>query len=120
MRKKGSNFKPARSRSGLARYAPPSKKVGAVSRELTAKNGRTPTEAEIASELGITTARWRRMARERSPGLVSTTPREDLDRAAEREFPADSNGPPDRICEQRQLRFTFDRAMGKLPNVISA
>lgn len=92
------------------------KKVDAVSRDLTAKNGRTPTETEIASELGVTTERWRRMALElRNLGLVSTAPREDLDRATEREFPADSSVQPDRICEQRQLRFTLDRAMGKLP-----
>ncbi len=92
------------------------KKVDAMSRDFTAKFGRTPTENEIAAELGVSTERWRRMAMElRNVGLVSTTPREDLDHAAEREFPADSGVQPDHICEQRQLKSTLDRAVCQLP-----
>ena len=92
------------------------KKVDAMSRDFTAKFGRTPTENEIATELGVSTDRWRRMALElRNVGLVSTTPREDLDNAPEREFPADSGVQPDHICEQRQLKSTLDRAIGRLP-----
>ncbi len=92
------------------------KKVDAMSRDFTAKFGRTPTETEIASELGVSTERWRRMAMElRNVGLVSTTPRDDPERTSEREFPADSGVQPDRICERRQLKSTLDRAMGQLP-----
>ena len=64
------------------------KKVDAISRDFSAKLGRTPTENEIAAEMGVTTERWRRMAMElRNVGLVSTTPREDLDRTPERNSP---------------------------------
>jgi RNA polymerase sigma factor FliA len=64
----------------------------------------------------VTTERWRTMAIElRNIGLVSTTPREDLDNAPEKEFAADSGMQPDHICEHRQLKSTLDRAMGKLP-----
>jgi RNA polymerase sigma factor FliA len=92
------------------------KKVDAMSRDFTTKFGRTPTESEIAAELGVSTDKWRKMAMElRSAGPVSTTPREDLDRPQEKEFAADSGVQPDRICEQRQLKSTLDRAMCKLP-----
>ena len=65
------------------------KKVDAMSRDFTAKFGRTPTENEIASELGVSTDRWRRMALElRNVGLVSTTPREDLDNALRKGVPS--------------------------------
>src|SRR5580700_8641892 len=58
------------------------KQADSVSRDFSAKFGRTPTEAEIAEQMGVTTDRWRRMAMEmRSTGPVSSSPREDLDRA---------------------------------------
>jgi RNA polymerase sigma factor for flagellar operon FliA len=92
------------------------KKVDAMSRDFNARLGRTPTENEIAAEMGVSTEKWRRMALElRNIGPVSITPREDLDRAPEREFPADSGVQPDHICEQRELKSTLDRAMEKLP-----
>jgi RNA polymerase sigma factor for flagellar operon FliA len=92
------------------------KKVDAMSRDFTAKFGRAPTENEIATELGVSTDRWRRMALElRNIGLVSTTYREDIDNGPEREFPADSGAQPDRICERRALKSTLDRAIGQLP-----
>ena len=92
------------------------KKVDVMSRDFTAKFGRAPTENEIAAELGVSTERWRRMALElRNVGLVSTTPREDLDNAPEREFPVDSGAQPARICERRELKSTLDRAIGRLP-----
>ncbi len=92
------------------------KKVDAMSRDFAAKFGRNPTDNEIAGELGVSTDRWRRMALElRNIGTVSTTPREDSDRAPEKEFPADSGVQPDRICEQRQLKSTLNRAIGQLP-----
>ena len=92
------------------------KKVDAVSRDFTAKHGRTPSENEIASEMGVSPDRWRKMSMEmRTVGLVSTTPREDLDRAPEKELPADVGIQPDRICERRQLKTRLDRAIGMLP-----
>jgi RNA polymerase sigma factor for flagellar operon FliA len=93
------------------------KKVEAMSRDFNAKFGRTPTEAEIATELGVTTEKYRQIAIEmRVSGPVSITPREDLDHNTEKEFPADSCVQPDRICEQRERKSTLERAMGKLPD----
>ena len=92
------------------------KKVDAVAQDFAAKLGRTPTESEIAEELGVSTERWRRMALElRNLGVVSTTAREDFEQGAERDFPADSNFQPDQICQRRQMRDTLDRVMGALP-----
>ena len=66
--------------------------------------------------MGVSPDRWRKMSMEmRTVGLVSTTPREDLDRAPEKELPADAGIQPDRICERRQLKTRLDRAIGMLP-----
>jgi RNA polymerase sigma factor FliA len=92
------------------------KQADTVSRDFTAKFGRTPTEAEVAEQMGVSTERWRRIAMElRNTGPVSTSPREDLDRPQEMEFAAASDVRPDNICERRELRVTLDRAIGQLP-----
>jgi RNA polymerase sigma factor for flagellar operon FliA len=92
------------------------KQADTVSRDFSAKFGRTPTEAEVAEKMGVTTERWRRMAMElRNAGPVSTSPREDLDRAQEMEFAAASDVRPDNMCERRELRLTLERAIGQLP-----
>jgi RNA polymerase sigma factor for flagellar operon FliA len=93
------------------------KKVEAMSRDFNAKFGRTPTENEIAAELGVSPEKYRKIAMEmRTAGPVSITPREDLDNGPEKELPADSSVQPDHICEQRELKSTLERAMGKLPD----
>ena len=59
-----------------------------AARELAAKLGRNPTEAEMADSMGVALERWRSMVLElRTVGLLSTTPRGD-DGAALPEFPA--------------------------------
>lgn len=92
------------------------RKLDEISRGIEAKTGRAATEAEIASEMGVSTDRWRRMALElRNLGSVSATPREDETGLAEWQFAADSSVQPDRICERRELRFTLHRALDQLP-----
>ncbi len=92
------------------------KQADTVTREFSAKFGRTPTEAEVAEQMGVTPERWRRMAMElRNAGPVSTSAREDLDRPQDMDFAADSEVRPDNICERHQLRITLDRAIGQLP-----
>jgi RNA polymerase sigma factor FliA len=92
------------------------KEVEMVSRSLSAKLGRTPTETEIADQMGVTTERWRQMSMElRNSGPVSTSPREDLDYTQEMEFAADSDVRPDRMCEHHELCMTLERAIGQLP-----
>jgi RNA polymerase sigma factor for flagellar operon FliA len=92
------------------------KQVDSATRNLAAKFGRNPTENELATEMGITTDRWRRIALELSnAGMVSTTPRVDLDRDREQEFPATPDFQPDRICERREMQTTLARAIRRLP-----
>jgi RNA polymerase sigma factor for flagellar operon FliA len=92
------------------------KQVDAVTRDLTAKLGRTPAEGEVAGEMGLSVERWRRMVMElRTVGLVSATPRSDQDRDRTQEFAATPDVQPDRICERKQLRVTLARAIGCLP-----
>jgi RNA polymerase sigma factor for flagellar operon FliA len=92
------------------------KQADTLSRDFTAKFGRTPTEAEVAEQMGVSTERWRKMAMElRNAGPVSSSPREDLDRPQEMEFAAASDVRPDNICERRELRTTLDRAISQLP-----
>jgi RNA polymerase sigma factor for flagellar operon FliA len=91
------------------------KKAETLTRDLTARLGRAPTEAEMADSMGVALDRWRSMALElRSVGLLSTTPRGD-DGAALPEFPARPDSHPDRICERRQLKSALGRAMEALP-----
>jgi RNA polymerase sigma factor for flagellar operon FliA len=93
------------------------KQMDTVTRELTAKLGRMPSENEVAEEMGVSMDRWRRMTMElRTVGLVaSTAPRPDQDRDRAQECPAAPDVRPDRICEQRQLRSTLARAVRTLP-----
>src|SRR5437588_11615403 len=50
------------------------KQVDAVTRDLSTKLGRTPSEVELAQEMGVGIDRWRHMVNElRTIGVVSTT-----------------------------------------------
>jgi RNA polymerase sigma factor for flagellar operon FliA len=92
------------------------KQADAVTHDFSAKFGRTPTDDEVAEQMGVTTERWRRMAMElRTSGPVSSSPREDLEQPQEMEFAAASDVRPDNICERRELRVTLERAIGQLP-----
>jgi RNA polymerase sigma factor for flagellar operon FliA len=92
------------------------KQVDVVTRELSTKLGRTPTETEMADQMGVTTERWRRIVVELSNvGTVSTTARPDQDRDHEQELPATPDYQPDRMCERRELQTTLARAMSSLP-----
>lgn len=92
------------------------KRIDAVTRELTGLLGRVPTEQEVAHELGISLDRLRRMQMElRSLGLITVTPRNELESERPQEFVATPELRPDRMCEHRQLQTTLARAMGTLP-----
>jgi RNA polymerase sigma factor for flagellar operon FliA len=92
------------------------KKIESVSRELAAKLGRTPTETEMADNMGIGIERWRRMTMElRTVGLLSASTRPTEDGAALPEFPAKADSRPDRMCAHEQLRNVLGRAMQALP-----
>jgi RNA polymerase sigma factor for flagellar operon FliA len=92
------------------------KQADAITRDLTATLGRTPSDQEVAEKLGMEVERWRRVQMElRTVGLVSTTPQspDEYDRA--QDFPSAPDSQPDRICERRQLQGTLARAMVSLP-----
>ena len=91
------------------------RQVDAITRDLSVKLGRNPTEAEMAEAMHVTPERWRRMLLElRAVGLVSTVSRVD-DRDFVHEFAATDDLQPDRMCERKQLRSTLERAMRTLP-----
>jgi RNA polymerase sigma factor for flagellar operon FliA len=92
------------------------KQMECLTRDLSLKLGRTPTEGELAQAMGVSTGRWRRMAIElRTVGLVSATPNPDTDGERPTDFAAAPDSHPDRMCERRQLQVTLERAMGCLP-----
>lgn len=92
------------------------KQVEAATRDLSGKLGRTPTESEVAGEMGLSLDRWRRTLLElRTVGLVSATPAPDGERDRVQEFAATPDFQPDRICAHNQLRTTLARAIGSLP-----
>jgi len=93
------------------------KQVDTVTSDLTARLGRTPSENEVAGEIGVSMERWRRMAMElRTVGLVANASRpgeQEHDRT--QEFPAAPDVQPDYMCERAQLRSTLARAIHTLP-----
>ena len=94
------------------------KQADEVTRDLSTRFGRTPAETEVALEMGLTMDRWRRISMELSNvGLVQSSGARDSDRERDyiAEFPATPEFRPDRMCEQRQLRTTLDRAIAVLP-----
>jgi RNA polymerase sigma factor FliA len=92
------------------------KQVDAATRSLSMKLERTPTEAEVAAEMGVTVERWREMAVDlRTVGLVSPTAANEQETDRTEEFPADPGMEPDRICGRRELHSTLARAMETLP-----
>lgn len=92
------------------------KKVDAITRDLSSRLGRTPTEGEVAEEMGLSLERWRQMLLElRTAGLVSATPTMEGERDRLQDFAATPECQPDRICAHNQLRSTLAHAIGSLP-----
>ncbi|HXB69734.1 MAG TPA: FliA/WhiG family RNA polymerase sigma factor [Candidatus Acidoferrales bacterium] len=92
------------------------KKVDTAVRELSTKLGRTPSDAEVAQEMGVTMDRWRRMQMEmRTVGPVSSTPAPDQEGERSQEFAEKPDYQPDHIVEHKQLQSTLARAIGTLP-----
>ena len=92
------------------------KHMETVTRELTGKLGRTPTDQEVAREMGISLERLRRVQMELcSLGLVVLNSRNDQEAERPQEFVATPELRPDRMCERRQLQTTLAKAIGTLP-----
>jgi RNA polymerase sigma factor for flagellar operon FliA len=93
------------------------KQVEALTRDFTARTGRTPTDLEVAESLGIGLDRWRRIALElKNLGLVSVSSlRLDPENSAPVEFPAAPDTRPDMMCARQELRTVLATAMKCLP-----
>jgi RNA polymerase sigma factor for flagellar operon FliA len=92
------------------------KRVEALTRDLTARFGRTPNEAEMADAMGVSLERWRQMVSEmRTLGLVRVNTTPDAEHEQATEIAARPDSRPDRICEQHELQTTLARAIEKLP-----
>lgn len=92
------------------------KQMDTLTRDLTAKLGRTPSELEMAEGMGVSLERWRHMVAEmRTMGLVAVSITPDPEREQAPEIAARPDCRPDRICENRELRSTLARAIGTLP-----
>jgi RNA polymerase sigma factor for flagellar operon FliA len=93
------------------------KLVEAITRELSDKLKRVPTEAEIAEKMGVGVDRWRRMVLElRTVGLMSASSYgSDRDTNASPDFPASRESQPDNMCAHEQLRQVLAVAVKTLP-----
>lgn len=93
------------------------KQLEAVTRELSLKLSRTPTEAEIAERLGVDLDRWRHtMIEMRNIGLVSASTRSnESDDLPAPEFPSSPETQPDHMCSREQMRSVLTTAMKVLP-----
>ncbi len=93
------------------------KQVEAAQRDLAAKLQRTPTEAEVAENLGVEESRWRQMMLDlRNVGLISASTRsQEGDDLPPPDFPSHPETQPDRICARQQMRNALGDAMKVLP-----
>ena len=93
------------------------KQLEAATRELAGELHRTPSEAELASKMGVDVERWRQMMVDlRNVGLVSASQRpSDQDDLPAPDFPAAAELQPDSMCSQQQLRSALAVAMKSLP-----
>jgi RNA polymerase sigma factor for flagellar operon FliA len=92
------------------------KQIDAVTAQLSTRLGRSPSETEIAAEMGVPLDRWRHMLMElRTVGLVNLTRPADSERDRTQEFVAKADLEPDRICQRRQLQGTLARVIHTLP-----
>jgi RNA polymerase sigma factor for flagellar operon FliA len=90
------------------------KQVESVTRDLSAKLDRVPTESEIAEKMGVGLDRWRQMSVDlRMIGLVSASTASNDPDGFESSTKAESQ--PDSICAKEELRELLTNAMKTLP-----
>ncbi|MCW5964447.1 MAG: FliA/WhiG family RNA polymerase sigma factor [Bryobacterales bacterium] len=78
---------------------------------------RTPSAAEIATEMGMDLVRWQRMLSELQGGVsvsASSRPPGQED-GPPPDFPADTNDHPDAICKRNQLAVLLKEVLQSLP-----
>lgn len=93
------------------------KQMEVITRELTAKLGRTPAEHEIAEAMGLTTRQWQcLMVDLRSIANAAAQHRmmDDQEQPAP-ELPASPADAPDRLCARAELRARLGSVLSSLP-----
>jgi len=93
------------------------KQVEQATRELSAKLQRQPTETELASEIGVTNARWRQLQVElRNLSMAATqNHKQENDDQPAAEPPCTAEAHPDRLFARAELRSKLGTAMSSLP-----
>lgn len=92
------------------------KAIESVTRDLTGRLSRTPTEAEVAQKMGVSPERLRVMQMElRTVGPVPMEMNVASEGDRPQEFAAAPDLRPDLMCQRRQLQSTLADAIGKLP-----
>ncbi len=93
------------------------KEMEKITSELTTKLGRTPTEAEVAKEMGLDSRRWQALMVDfRSLNAAATQVYQyDGDDQLAPEIPAAPAQAPDRLFARTQLREKLGTAIDTLP-----
>jgi RNA polymerase sigma factor FliA len=93
------------------------KQMETVTRELTVKLGRTPTQNELASAMGLSARRWQSLMVDfRSLGLVATQLRAtDRDEQPVNDAPCPPAQAPDQVFARSEMRAKLSTAMKGLP-----
>lgn len=93
------------------------KQLEEITRQWAATLERTPTEAEIAQQMGMSVDRWRQVAVEmRMVGLISASSRmPESENQSEPVYPAGDELNPDVLASQSQLQSLLALAIQGLP-----
>ena len=94
------------------------KQIGVVTRDLTAKLGRTPTQIEIAEAMGLDARKWQTLMIDfRLFGMEAVRPRAaEGDEQREREIPCAKENHPDHVLAKTEMRSRLSSAMKNLPD----
>jgi RNA polymerase sigma factor for flagellar operon FliA len=93
------------------------KQMETVTRELTLKLGRTPSELEIAEAMGLTPRQWQCLMvdlRSIANAAAQHKPTDEQEQPA-LEPPASPAEAPDRLCARAELRARLGAALSSLP-----
>lgn len=93
------------------------KQIHSVSRDLSLKLQRTPTQAEVAEAMGVDEQRWQAMMRDFHTLSAAATQQSssEYEDSPAREIPANAAHTPDSVYFRTELRAKLDSAMGSLP-----
>lgn len=92
------------------------KQVETVTRDLATKLHRNPTEAEVASEMGLDSRRWQALMVDfRSLGLAAAQLRSERDDQPLHETPCAPAQCPDQLFARAELRNKLNSAIQALP-----